>query len=122
MKYIFYILAFSLFSTFSYAQTGGKELEVTSKTGSKLQFSEIKIEGSEAQNSFKTLILKYKKLPDPSASSINEGGITYLCFADKKSAVSSYYKVKSTSPKKVIYYVHSDIDKKPEILTFRTAN
>lgn len=122
MKYIFYILAFSLFSTVSYAQTGGKQLEVTSKTGSKLQFSEIKIEGSEAQSSFKTLILKYKKLPDPSAAEITEGGVTYKSFADKKSAVKSYYGIKSTAPKKVIYYVHSEITKKPEILTFRSTN
>ncbi len=122
MKRFFYIAVLSLFSTICYSQTGGKQLEVTSKTGSKLQFSEIKIEGSEATNSFKTLILKYKKLPDPAATSITEGGVTYKCFADKKSAVSSYYKVKSSSPKKVTYYVHSEVTKKPEILTFRSAN
>lgn len=106
----------------SYAQTGGKQLEVKSKTGSKLQFSEIKIEGAEASSSFKTLILKYKKLPNAASGTYTENGVTYKCFVDKKSAVSSYYKVKKTSPKKVTYYVHSEVAKKPEILTFRSVN
>lgn len=109
---------FMLFAHFSWGQT--KTVDVASKSGKKLHFDEIKIEGSEAQESYKTLIIKYKNAGSANATTVEEGGMTYRCFPDKKSAVSEYMKNKSTAKDKEVYYVHSYEAKKPEVFTFRT--
>lgn len=93
-------------------------MDIISKSGKKLSFSDIKIE-SEAQESYKTLEIRYKKFADPAASEVDVDGKKFKSFKDKKSAVSYYYVVKKTSEDVVIYYVYSVEERKPEVFTFR---
>lgn len=113
---VIYIAVFIFLTQWGFAQT--KTVDVASKSGKKLHFDEIKIEGAEAQDAYKTLIIKYKNVG--SAATTVENGQTYKSFPDKKTAVSAYMKEKSTAPSKVIYFVHSYEDKKPEVFTFRS--
>lgn len=113
-----YIISALLFSVAAFAQQPTKTVDIISKSGKKLSFSDIKIE-SEAQESYKTLEIRYKKFADPAASEVDVDGKKFKSFKDKKSAVSYYYVVKKTSEDVVIYYVYSVEERKPEVFTFR---
>lgn len=97
-----------------------KKVDIVSKTGKKLSFSEIKIE-SENNEAYKTLELRYQKLDSPNQKDVVVGEKSYKCFPDKKEAIKYYYLVKKTAPKIVVYYVFSLENKKPEVFTFRIA-
>lgn len=97
-----------------------KKVDIISKTGKTLSFSEIKIE-SENSEAYKTLELRYSKLSAPNQKAIVIDGTEYKCFPDKKEAIKYYYLIKKNAPQVVVYYVFSLEDKKPEVFTFRIA-
>ena len=97
-----------------------KKVDIVSKTGKTLSFSEIKIE-SENSEAYKTLELRYDKLSAPNQKEIIIDGVEYKCFPDKKEAIKYYYLIKKNAPQVVVYYVFSLESKKPEVFTFRIA-
>ncbi len=100
------------------AQEGnGKQLTVTSKTGTKLNFSEINVSGKGLE--YKSLCIKYTNTEHPESGSITVAGKNYLLFPDKKSAVAHFYKEKDRAEQSEIYYVYSTEQRKPEVLSIR---
>lgn len=115
------ILLLTTIVSFGFAQVPTtKKVDIVSKTGQKLSFSEIKIE-SENNEAYKTLELRYQKLTSPDQKDIVVDGTTYKCFPDKKEAIKFYYLIKKNAPQVVVYYVFSLEAKKPEVFTFRIS-
>lgn len=118
---IILVLFFSTFSVFSQVPTATKKVDIVSKSGQKINFSEIKIESDDAE-SYKTLEIRYKKLDTVDQKELVLEETPYKCFPDKKEAIKYYYLVKKHAPTIVIYYVYAVESKKPEVFTFRVAD
>lgn len=102
------------------AQEGpSKEFSIESKTGSKLQFSDINVSGQGSE--YKSLCIKYINESANSNNKINIAGQDYLFFQDKKTAITHYYKTKGTASQRETYYVYSSEKKNPEVLSIRAS-
>ena len=116
---IFTYISLFIFSISSFGQSQPtKTVDIVNKGGKKLHFEDIKIE-SEASDKYKTLEIRYKKLSSPTQSEVSIENESFKSFPDKQSAVRYYFAVKKTAPSKVVYYVNSAENTKPEVITFR---
>lgn len=118
---IILVLIFSTSLVFAQAPTATKKVEIVSKSGQKINFTEIKIESDDSE-AYKTLELRYKKLDTLDQKELVLDNTTFKCFPSKKEAIKYYYLVKKNAETLVVYYVHSVESKKPEIFTFRVSD
>ena len=126
LKYcLYYLLVISFTSVF--AQVNNKDLydqdstlKVAEDKKDHYTFEGIEIE-DESSSSYKTLEIRYKRLKDLSAKEIVVDGETYLCFRDKRSAISYYNIIKKNAAKSEVYYVNSKDKKEPERFSFRVS-